>query len=250
MDRALVILSGGQDSTTCLYWAINKYGRDNVETVTFDYGQKHKIELDAARKVCELAGLKFDLVEFPNILRGSSPLTNSDEKLEKYDLIEDFEEGIQPTFVPGRNILFFTIAANIALAKKCNKLITGVGQADFGGYYDCRNDFVEAMQVALNEGLFGHTGKDNWLEGKVKQNVEIETPLMFLDKKEIVELAKNLGQESLEALAWSHTCYDGVYPPCGKCHSCHLRERGFADAGLQDPLLERATKESLKAVGV
>ena len=244
-DKALVILSGGQDSVTCLYWALKTFGKGNVEAVTFDYGQKHKIELDSAKKVCELAGIEFDLLTFPNILRSSSPLVDQANNLEKFDLIDDFETGIQPTFVPGRNILFFTIAANIALAKGCNKLVTGIGQEDFGGYYDCRNDFVEAMQLALNEGLFGHSGKENWVEGDAVNRLEILTPLMFLSKKEIAEMANKLGKDCLEALAYSHTCYDGVFPPCGKCHSCHLRARGFAEAGIEDPLVVRAKEEQL-----
>ncbi len=239
-NRALVVLSGGQDSVTCLYWAIEKFGLENVETVTFDYGQKHKIELESAKKVCELADVDFDLVTFPNILRSYSPLVNNEIDLEKHGKVEEFSKGVQPTFVPGRNILFFTVAANIALSKACNKLVTGIGQEDFGGYFDCRQDFVEAMQVALNEGLFGYSGQDNYLEGKHKQKLELETPLMFLSKKEIAEMAKNLGEACLNALAYSHTCYDGAYPPCGQCHSCHLRIRGFNEAGFEDPLMKRA----------
>lgn len=241
-DRALVILSGGQDSSTCLFWAIDKFGADNVETVTFDYGQKHKIELESAEKICKLADTDYDLVEFPHILRSYSPLVNSSIDLEKHDQVAEFEQGVQATFVPGRNILFLTVAANIAMSKGCNKLVTGIGQEDFGGYYDCRNDFVEAMQLAINQGMFGHSGQDNLLEGKAQNKLEILTPLMFLNKKEIAEMAKSLGKDCLEALAYSHTCYDGAYPPCGKCHSCHLRSRGFEEAGFEDPLISRANK--------
>lgn len=238
-DRALVILSGGQDSTTCLFWAIDKFGAENVETVTFNYGQKHKIELACAQQVCDKADVDFDLVELPNVLRSYSPLMTDDVELEKHNDIGEFEQGVQPTFVPGRNILFFTVAANIALSKGCNKLVTGIGQEDFGGYYDCRQDFVEGMQLALNQGLFGHSGSDNFVEGRKQKSLEILTPLMFLNKKEIVELAKNLGDKCIEALGFTHTCYDGAFPPCGECHSCHLRARGFAEAGIKDPLIER-----------
>lgn len=232
-NKALVILSGGQDSTTCLYWAIKEFGRENIETVTFDYGQKHKIELESAEKICEVAGVDYDLVNIAGLLRSSSPLVDTDQDLEKHEGLNEFQGGVQPTFVPGRNILFLVLAANIALSKGCNKLVTGVCEEDFGGYFDCRDDFVKATQVSLNQGLFGH-------DGDGENSLEILTPLMFLNKKESVDLAKNLGEECLEAMAYSHTCYDGVFPPCGKCHSCHLRARGFEEAGLEDPLLKRA----------
>lgn len=247
-NRALVILSGGQDSTTCLHWAIKEFGKENIETITFDYGQKHKIELESAKKIAELAGLGFDLVNIPDVLRGSSPLTDLDAKLEKHENVSEFQAGIQETFVPARNILFLSIAANIALSKNCNKLVAGFCEADFGGYYDCRNDFIRAMETALNQGLFGHDGpKVQKLESKEnlvsKGGLEILTPLMFLNKKESVQLAKELGEECLSALAYSHTCYDGAFPPCRECHACHLRARGFLEAGVNDPLGMRVSKE-------
>ena len=223
---ALVIFSGGQDSTTCLYWAKSKWSK--IHTVTFDYGQKHSIELKSARKICELANVNFDLVRISDILRSTSPLTDSSQELDKYDSIEEFKDGVQPTFVPGRNILFLTIAANIALHHGCTEIVLGVCEADFAGYYDCRQDFIDAMQQALNQGIFG---KDSGLT--------LHTPLMQLTKSETASLAAELGGDCLNALAYSHTCYDGVFPPCGKCHACLLRARGFAEAGIIDPLFER-----------
>jgi 7-cyano-7-deazaguanine synthase len=232
-EKALVVLSGGQDSMTCLYWAISTWGRSNIETLTFNYGQKHRIELEAARKVCATASVNFDLVNIPNLLRSSSPLVNSTSKLEQHGSLEGFSKGVQNTFVPGRNVLFLTLAANIAMSKSCKHLVMGLCEEDFGGYYDCRDDFVEAMQTALNQGFFGDD-----------EGFEIHTPLMFFDKKEIVEFAAHLeeplSKECFNALAWSHTCYEGVFPPCGTCHACHLRARGFHEAGIEDPLLLRA----------
>lgn len=226
-DSALVIFSGGQDSTTCLYWAKSKW--DKVFTVTFNYGQKHQIEIESARKICKLAGIDFDLVDIPNILRSSSPLLDSSQTLDKYEKISDFKAGVQPTFIPGRNILFLTIAANIAMHHGAKNLVTGVCEEDFGGYYDCRHDYIQAMQIALNQGLFG-----------TNEGLVIHTPLMHLNKAQSVELAKSLGDECLNALAYSHTCYDGKFPPCGKCHACLLRARGFTDSGIEDPLLIRS----------
>lgn len=223
---ALVVFSGGQDSTTCLYWAKFKWSK--VHTLTFDYGQKHKIELESARQICKLAGCDFDLVKIPDVLRSSSPLIDLSQKLDQYDSIDQFQDGVQPTFVPGRNILFLTIAANIAVHHGCTDIVLGVCEADFAGYYDCRQDFISAMERALNQGLFGSD-----------QGLTLYTPLMDLTKSETVKLAADLGQDCLNALAYSHTCYEGSFPPCGKCHACLLRARGFEEAGVKDPLLLR-----------
>lgn len=222
-SKALVIFSGGQDSTTCFYWAKSRWAE--LYTVTFDYGQKHKIELDAARKICELAGVKFDLVKVPQVLRSTSPLTDHSQDLDKYESISEFKPGVQATFVPGRNILFLTIAANIAVHHGCKHIVIGVCEEDYGGYYDCRSEFIQSMQIALNQGLFGSD------EGLV-----IHTPLMHLTKAETVKLAASLGPDCMQALAHSHSCYAGTFPPCGHCHACLLRERGFREAGIDDPL--------------
>lgn len=236
--RALIILSGGQDSTTCLYWALHKFNiadkdsrKAQIKTITFDYGQRHKIEIDSARKICKLAEVDFDLIKIPEILRSSSPLIDHHSELDKYNKISDFKAGVQPTFVPGRNILFMTIAANIAVHHGIKNIVIGLCEEDFGGYYDCREEFVIAMQKALNQGLFGQD-----------QGLQIHTPLMHLNKADSVRLIKNFGifeEECLKALAYSHTCYEGLYPPCGKCHACLLRARGFKEAGIIDPLFQR-----------
>lgn len=227
-ESALVVFSGGQDSTTCLYWAKKNF--KEVKTLSFDYGQKHEIEQEAAKKICELAGVDFDLVKVPEVLRSSSPLVNKTETLAKYDSVEDLPGGLEATFVPARNILFLTIAANIAMSHGIKDIVIGVCEEDFGGYYDCRQKFIDAMQVALSQGILGEDS-----------GIQIHTPLMNLTKAETVKLAQDLGEDCMEALAFSHTCYDGTYPPCGQCHACHLRARGFKEAGIQDPLLFRDT---------
>lgn len=228
-EQALVVFSGGQDSTTCLYWALDKWGKDNTKTLTFDYGQKHAIELESAQRICDFAQVTFDRVETKNILRSVSPLVDTKEAMDLYNSVDEFKAGVQKTFVPGRNILFLTIAANIAYHHGAKNIVVGVCEEDFGGYYDCRNEFIQAMQKALNQGLFGED------EGLV-----LHAPLMNLNKKQSVELAQSLGDECMQALAHSHTCYEGKFPPCGKCHSCLLRERGFKEAGTEDPLLKRS----------
>jgi 7-cyano-7-deazaguanine synthase len=227
-SRALVVFSGGQDSTTCLFWALSKF--QEVKIITFDYEQKHKIEIESAQKIAQLARLEFDLIKIPRVLRSSSPLVDPSQRLDLKASVEEIEPGVQNTFVPGRNILFLTIAGNVALEKDCTHVVMGVCQEDFGGYYDCRQDFITAMQTALNQGLFG---RDTGLT--------IHTPLMNLSKAGAVKLALDLpkpwNELVMQALELSHTCYAGQRPPCQQCNACLLRARGFQEAGVIDPLV-------------
>ena len=221
MSKALVVLSGGQDSTTCLYWALRQYGE--VVAVTFDYGQRHAIEIEAAREIAEHAGIEWELVRIPP-LGGDSPLTELAREVRQYESADALPGGIEDTFVPGRNIIFLALAANRAASLGCEIIIAGLSQEDFGGYPDCRRVFVDAMEKAVNLGLEGTAAK-----------IVIETPLINMSKKETVLLAQEVG--AMEALALSHTCYNGERPPCGHCHACLLRLKGFEEAGVEDPLL-------------
>lgn len=232
MRKVMVVLSGGQDSTTCLYWAKQHF--DEVHAITFNYGQKHSLELQSAQKIAELAGIaSHQTVDVPNILRGRSPLTNPNVQLETYDNFEQMDKiignRVELTFVPMRNAFFLTIAANYALEKDCFDLVTGVCQQDNANYPDCRLTFIEKQEATINEAL----GIDNF---------KIHTPLMFLSKADSIKLAETLS-DCMSALSFSHTCYAGEYPPCGKCHACVLRAEGFKEAGIADPLVERAFKE-------
>lgn len=232
MMKALVLLSGGQDSTTCLYWALDKTHIFNgVRAISFDYGQKHKIEIQKAEEIALKAGVEWILLEAPKMY-GTSPLVNSDEAVGNYNSVEELPEGIEPTFVPARNIIFLTMAVNFALSKGIYQIVTGVCQVDYGGYPDCRAGFISSMQSALNVGIFGHAYRHT----NIHKQIKIHTPLMYLTKKEIVLFAKDLN--CIDALADTHTCYEGLNPPCGKCHSCLLRERGFKEAGIEDPLMK------------
>tara|TARA_R100001530_G_scaffold1886_1_gene3272 strand:- start:41605 stop:42309 length:705 start_codon:yes stop_codon:yes gene_type:complete len=224
---ALVVLSGGQDSTTCLYWAKNKF--ENIHAVTFDYGQRHNIEVESARKIAMKADLcSWEVIDIPDILKGTSPLVNKSNVVGQYNSAEELPGGVEPTFIPARNILFLTLAANRATCLGIRDIITGVCQEDFGGYPDCRQIFIDKMKWALGEGINGDP-----------EMFTIHTPLMNLTKKESVKMAVGLGLECIEALSYSHTCYNGEFPPCGKCHACILRQRGFDEAEVIDPLLER-----------
>lgn len=237
MTKALVVLSGGQDSTTCLYWAKNQGCYDEIHAVTFNYNQRHQRELDAAQAIAQRAGVaSHEIINLGPVLKGLSPLVSENE-LEQYADFDSLPGGLEKTFVPMRNQLFLTIAANRAYALGCRTLVTGVCQEDFGGYPDCRRSFIDALEAACNEGTF--TGRD----GAVA-SLTIQTPLMDLTKAESVDLAARL-PGCFEALAWSHTAYDGEYPPKGNDHATLLRAKGFFEAGRPDPLVVRAVAEGL-----
>ena len=218
-SKALIVLSGGQDSTTCLYWAIDRYGAENVETVTFDYGQRHRIELDCAARVAAVAGVSSTVLPIDTFgALGGDALTDAEVPVEGGI---EASTGLPNTFVPGRNLVFLTFAAALAYRRGMANLVTGVAQTDYSGYPDCREETMEALQQALRLGM--------------EFEVTIHTPLMHLSKKATVELARDLG--ALPAMAYTHTCYNGERPPCGSCPACKLRARGFAEAGIEDPLL-------------
>lgn len=235
MRKALVILSGGQDSTTCLFWAKSYF--DEVHAVTFDYGQRHAIEVEAARTVARMAGVaSHEVITLPGILKSASPLT-SDNDLERYTDFEQMDKTIgdrvELTFVPMRNTFFFTVAMNRAIALGALDLVTGICQADNANYPDCTEEFRYRLEDAFRESL-----------GAAGAAVAIHAPLMFKSKAESVALAQHL-PGCMEALAYSHTSYDGKYPPTDMNHANVLRAHGFEEAGVPDPLVVRAWREGL-----
>lgn len=224
MSEALVVLSGGQDSTTCLYWALREYGRDAVEAVTFDYGQRHRIELDSAAKIASLAGVAQKVLPIDTFTALGGDALTDDSVPVKEEL--DEVTGLPTTFVPGRNLIFLTFAAAFAYRRGIHHLVTGVAQTDYSGYPDCREKTIQSLQESIRLGM--------------DYDISIHTPLMFKSKADTVRLAKEVG--ALEALAWSHTCYRGQFPPCGTCPACRLRAKGFAEAGIEDPLIHRSNQ--------
>lgn len=236
-SKCLVVLSGGQDSSTCAFWARHYF--NEVHCVTFDYNQRHRREIESASKIAKIIGAaSHSIIELGPILHGRSPLTNPDEKLESYENYEQMDamigDRVELTFVPMRNALFLTIAANRASCLGVEALVTGVCQADNANYPDCRETFIRMQELAINAAL-GHDIHDPTMCG----HVSIHTPLMNMTKAQSIALARSL-DDAFPALAFTHTAYDGQYPPVGNDHATILRAHGFEEAGLPDPLVLRA----------
>lgn len=211
--KALVLLSGGQDSTTCLTWALTKF--DKVYAITFDYGQRHSIELNCARKIAKLTKTPLHIQKIPFFKDLThSALTNHKRK------ITAGKNSLPSTFVPGRNLIFLSIAAIYATKLKITDIITGVCQTDFSGYPDCRDEFVKSLEKTLRLAI--------------EKPFKIHTPLMFLTKAETVKMMRKFGK--IDLLKYSHTCYKGTRPACGKCPACKLRLKGFKEAGEKDQI--------------
>jgi len=224
-SRALVLFSGGQDSTTCLAWALERY--DHVETIGFNYGQRHLIELECRQTVLQNLRARFPQwapkLGTDHMLDLSVLGQISDTALTQDKEIAFNKSGLPNTFVPGRNILFFTFAATVAYRRGLEVLVGGMCETDYSGYPDCRDNTLKALQVAMSLGL--------------DSPMVVETPLMWLDKAATWELARDLGGDPLIQLIQqdTHTCYKGDRSiqhdwgfGCGNCPACELRSKGFA----------------------
>lgn len=215
MKKVVVIFSGGQDSTTCLFWAKKNYPCAMVHAISFHYDQRHKIELKQAEKIAVAASVPitfFDL-SFFNQLSNSALLHPGNINAERAD-------GLPASFVPNRNQLFITVAHAFAQSIGADTLVTGVCQTDYSGYPDCRLQFIKAIELATNIGS--------------NSKIQIDTPLMYLSKAETFQLAEDVG--ALDAvIEMSHTCYNGNREKrnewgygCGECPACQLRSKGYA----------------------
>lgn len=210
MKRAVVVFSGGQDSTTCLIQALQQY--DEVHCVTFDYGQRHRAEIAIARQLSQSLGVRAHKVLDVTILNelAVSSLTRDNIPVPAYN---PATSGLPSTFVPGRNILFFTLASIYACQIEAQAIIAGVCETDFSGYPDCSDEFVKAMNRALDLGM--------------ARELRFETPLMWLNKAETWALADYWQQQPLIRYQ-TLTCYNGIIGDgCGDCAACHLRDRGL-----------------------
>ncbi len=216
IKRALVLFSGGQDSVTCLYWALARF--EQVYAISFDYGQRHCIELKCAQELCAEESIPWTLVDlsFLNNLNANA-LTQESEAIVK----EGTYKNLPSTFVPGRNILFLSVAASWALPRGISDIVIGACETDYSGYPDCRDAFMRKMEASLGAGL--------------DAELKIHTPLMFLTKGQTFQLAQKLGQLK-NVIEKSHTCYRGDRENfnewgygCGECPACELRKKGFED---------------------
>jgi 7-cyano-7-deazaguanine synthase len=220
-EGALVLFSGGQDSATCLAWALDRFAR--VETVGFDYGQRHRVELDLRAGLREALRARWgERLGEDHLLDLSVLGAISDTALTSEAEIKLREDGLPNTFVPGRNLLFFSLAAALATRRGLRHLVGGMCETDYSGYPDCRDDAIKALQVAINIGM--------------DQRLVLHTPLMWLDKGETWVLAERLGGPAFVELIRQGTisCYHGQIeqvndwgPGCGDCPACALRARGW-----------------------
>ena len=224
-DIALVLFSGGQDSTVCLAWALERFAR--VETVGFDYGQRHRAELDVRsplrRRIVEMRPAWAERLGEDHVLKLDALSTISETALTRAVAIEITDSGLPTTFVPGRNLVFFAFAGALAYRRGAKHIVAGMCETDFSGYPDCRDDTIKAMQLAINLGM--------------ERRFVIHTPLMWVDKAATFALAHDIGgQDFVDLLVEdTHTCYLGDRSHrhdwgygCGECPACRLRADGFA----------------------
>lgn len=206
-ESALVLFSGGQDSTTCLFWALKQFA--SVRALCITYGQRHSQEVEVAQAIAEKNNIPFQVLDASMIGQLAPSSLTSDIEMDK----EKGESDFPNTFVPGRNLLFLTFAATIAYAHNIRHIVTGVSEADFSGYPDCRQNFILSANSSINLAM--------------DKNFEIHTPLMWRDKSEVWQLSDELGVFDLvrnETL----TCYNGVIADgCGECPACTLRNEGL-----------------------
>lgn len=216
--KTLIVLSGGQDSVTCLYWAKQKFGVEGLHAITFDYGQRHHVELQCARNVCEMNGVPQKIVNMDFVASLSqNALTDSSATL----TADGGYKNLPSSFVPGRNALFLTLASAYAAPQGCTNIVMGVCQTDYSGYPDCRLEFVKSMEESLSLAL--------------DVRLHFHTPLMFLTKAQTFQLSEDLGCLDV-VIEESNTCYRGHRQDrfewgygCGDCPACELRKKGFEE---------------------
>lgn len=222
MSGALVLVSGGQDSATCL--AMAKKDHEQVEALSIYYGQRHALELEAAANLTRMAGIPHMVLDFFSLFQSldtSSTMVKRDGDGRDVGEAHPIHKHLPSSFLPGRNYLLLGFAAIRAFNLGFHTIYTGTCQTDYSGYPDCRRSAIDAIQTALSLAMEWH--------------FEILTPLMFLTKAQTVQLMVKLG--CLDWYRVSHTCYNNQRPPCGKCPACILRAKGFQGAGVVDPLV-------------
>lgn len=221
MSKAVVLLSGGLDSSVALYVA--KHDGHEVHAISFDYGQRHNKELECARAIANRARVaSHHVINLKLDLWGGSSLTDKSMSIENGDVERT---DIPVTYVPARNMVFLSVAASLAEAIGARHIYIGVSEVDYSGYVDCRKEFIDAMQNAINKGTVMGAEKG--------ETITVHAPFINMTKAQEIKLGNSLGVDF--GLTWS--CYRGGEKPCGTCDSCLLRARAFTEAGLEDPAL-------------
>ncbi len=209
-----MLFSGGQDSTTALCWALERF--DAVSAISFDIGQRHAVELECAKSIAQKLGVSHQVIDAKAAFAGIKDCTlllgRNEAKAAK---------DLPATFVPGRNLLFLTIASIVAFPLGIRDLVIGVSEVDYSGYPDCREPFLQATEQSISLAM--------------DERFSIHAPFLHMTKADEIRLMQQLGK--LDLLADSHTCYRGSRPPCNECDACRLRAEAFAEVGIEDPLL-------------
>lgn len=211
-EKAIVVFSGGQDSTTCLFWAMKNF--KEVIALTFDYNQRHKLEIEQAKKITKEFNIEHYILNMELLNQLAPSSLTRDYEVEK---IGEQKGNLPNSFVPGRNIVFLTFASILAQQLKAKHIITGTCETDFSGYPDCRDTFIKSLNTSLNLGL--------------DDNITIHTPLMWLNKAETWALSEELKKDGVKYIRENTlTCYNGIIGDgCGNCPSCNLRKQGLEE---------------------
>jgi len=228
MKDSIVLFSGGIDSTTALYWALSQF--ENVHALTFDYGQRQRVEIRLARRIAKKLNVSQTILHVDLNQIGGSSLTDKKIPLPQYKSLEELETGPPPTYVPFRNGIFLSLAAAWAESKGIKAIVCGFNTLDSPNYPDTREEFIKTMEEAINLGTKAYFTHDN---------IKIIAPFVDFKKSEIIKEGLSLGAD----YSYSISCYAGTEIPCKKCSSCLLRRKAWKDTGLKDPLLVRLKKE-------
>jgi len=228
MKKSIVLFSGGIDSTTAIYWALERY--EKVFALTFDYGQRNRIELDMAGKVAQKLSVPQKILRVDLKQIGGSSLTDTKLSLPQYERMEEIEEGLPSTYVPFRNGIFLALAAAWAEVVGIKEIVCGFNVIDSPNYPDTRKQFVQAMQEAINLGTKASLSPEK---------IQIIAPFLKMKKSDIIKEGLSLNVDYSFAIS----CYCGEEIPCQKCSSCVLRQKAWEEVGLQDPLILRLEEE-------